>query len=330
MQKRNCYIIFFTILLLIGVVIFQIPNGNTPIIISGITKDYLKECGITNYKIVSFGEYQGKKLEIPQPIIEDEEIRKYIEVLMEAYAHMEPIKNRNTVQTGDFVYVSYREFCEDKEINIVSGDVLKVGAGYYNPTFEELLPGAIVGQEFTKELHIGDEDGILQKHTYYITINSIQKYVTYELNETFVKDKLGLSSVQMFYEEAKKKLFQEKQKELYHKAESEWLMELIENTEIVFDEQEVALYAKKIVEEYSELAYIYNMSLEEYHTTQMNLNETQFYEHCYEEARLELEAEMIIGIIGAREKIKIADNEIENSGTTGQQLLKEKVLQLFK
>ena len=62
------------------------------------------------------------------------------------------ITDRDDVQKGDFVEISYDVYLKEKLINTCDKEILKVGAGYYGLEFEEKLVGIKKGIETEFEI----------------------------------------------------------------------------------------------------------------------------------------------------------------------------------
>lgn len=332
MKKKRKKVLLIFLLILIVVSLYGI-NRNSKVQIADTTDQYLQQCGIHEYSISELADYRKKKIEVSEVTVTEEEIAEYINTVMESCAYMQPMENKTIVELGDFVYVSYSVYENGIEVNKVQDDVLKVGAGYYDVQFEEWLIGKEVGQEFIENARDDTSD---KEHTYRIVINSIQEYVTYSLDDSFVQENLGLQSVDEFYEQTEKTLLKEKKGHMQKEAEKKLLEILVDESEIQFNEKEIAEYAKRIIQNYSQLAYIYNMDLEEYYKSQLSLNKTKFYEMCYDEARTEIGSELIVGAIAYNEDISLSNAEILQCQKEGdeikakQNLLKKKVIHILK
>lgn len=338
MRKKQKFIIgiIFTLLAIV-VLVFLVVDKEKNYTISDYTVNYLKECGISNYEIKEIPYYKSKKL-VEKPVkISDEQVQEYIDTIVESYAYMQPVTDRTEVEEGDFVYVSYAVFSAGECMKEVSGDVLKVGSGYYDREFEELLPGAVVGKSFDKSIYSEENK---QEQNYKVTVDSIQEYVTYELNDQFAQEKLNVSTAKEYYNLAEEKLLNEERAIVRQQAENELLEDLIVNSKIQFSEEEIATYAKQIVEKYNQLAYISQMNLQEYYTQKLKLNEQEFYEKCYNEAKSEVSKDVIIGVIAEQENIVVSEQEIqdylqqedENADEIdiAQYILQSKVMNLFE
>lgn len=313
---------------------------NADVKIPDCTNKYMEYCNIKHYDISKLGKYKNKKLTVKNEGISDEEKTEYINNLLESYAYMEPICDRTVVENGDFVDISYRVYEGEEIVNEVSGDSLKVGAGYYNNEIEKTLIGKNVGDIYNIE--IISDNGNQQR--YEITIDEIKQYITFSLDdENFVKNTLGYSSKQEALAEITSKLQEQKEQEETDLAEEKLLLEVAEDSDIEFDEDELAIYAKQLVEQYNQLAYVNDMPLEEYYTEKMKLSENEFYEKCYQTAKESLEKELIAGAIALQENISVSDKEIseykekitedEDEYTDAlieQKLLKEKVMKVFE
>lgn len=300
------------------------------------TKRYMEYCGISTYNIQKLGNYEKLRLEVADVSVSDREISDNIADLLESYAYTEPVEDRITVVDGDFVTISYEVYEGKNLINNVSGDMLKVGAGYYNEDIESELVGKNIGDTF--EIIINDVTDNKEK-ILNVTVNSIQKFVTFSLqDENFLNNVLGYSSEDELKNAVKEQIRQTKESEAQSEAEHKLLLKIIDDSDIEFNEKEVAEYAKQQVELYEQIASANNLSLEEYYTQNLKLNIEEFYQKCYNDAEEELAEELVIGAIAELENIQVEDEvpekeseltweEIIQNNVKNQQNLRKKVFE---
>lgn len=328
---KKTFVLLFIMLLLCSCGI-----SDKDYIIPDCTKSYMDYCGITKFEIVEIGKYDNLKLDVNAVTVLDEEVSDNIVDLLESYAYMEPVQDRNTVIEGDFVSISYDVCLENEVINTVSGDSLKVGAGYYDEEIESGLIDKKVGEMFSMQT-IDDETG--KELMLNIKVDSIQKFITFSLDDAeFLNDVLGYSSEDELKNAVKEQIRQTKEAEAQSEAEHKLLLKIIDDSDIEFNEKEVAEYAKQQVELYEQIASANNLSLEEYYTQNLKLNKEEFYQKCYNDAEEELAEELVVGAIAELENIQVEDEvpekeseltqeEIIQNNVKNQQNLRKKVFE---
>lgn len=117
------------------------------------------------------------------------------------------------------------------------------------------------------------------------------------IDEKFVKNELGFSSVELFYESISSKLLEQKKVEKIGEAREFVMKELIKRSKFHLDEQQVASYALEIVNSYEMEANLYNMSMEDYCIQILKVPYENIFDICYEEAEYYVKTYLIIGAV---------------------------------
>ena len=98
---------------------------------------------------------------------------------------------------------------------------------------------------------------------------------------------------------------------LYDYDKKNTIKEIIEKTEYNIDKNQVVDYSKKIVKNYESIAYMYDLTLEEYYTEEMGISKSEFFEKCYGEGVYDTKYFLTIGAIAAKEELAISNDEYE-------------------
>ncbi len=67
-----------------------------------------------------------------------------------------------------------------------------------------------------------------------------------------------------------------------------------------------------MVEQYEKMAYLYNMSLEQYYEKLLGITKQEFYEKCLNEGEKQIKKYLIIGAVAKKEDIVITNDEWES------------------
>lgn len=288
-------IICISLSLIMFFVFILIKGNENKIVIPDAINYLLNYNGISNATINSLADYSELKVEINTSEISESEIEEYVALQMEMFSEIIPITDREEVRKGDVVYISYIVTQAGEIIDYVQSDNLIVGAGKYNEAIEHTLVGKKVGEPFSMSINMQDnsKDAVI----YNITVESINYFKTYELTDEFVQKKFNVSSVKEYYKSCRDSMQHDRNAQEIKVAEEELIKNIIEHCEFCIDINEIATYSKKIVNEYEQFAYLYNMSITDYIEKVLNEDIDSFYEKCYNYGEYEIKKYLVIGAI---------------------------------
>ena len=152
-MKKVLFLITVFLICFLCVAVFFVVQRNTKVELTQECKQYLKDQGVEDYKIKKTGNI-FQKVSIQQEDIEvsNEEVEERINDELSVAGEFIEITDRDDVQKGDFVEISYDVYLKEKLINSCDKEILKVGAGYYGLEFEEKLVGIKKGIETEFEI----------------------------------------------------------------------------------------------------------------------------------------------------------------------------------
>lgn len=299
--------IFFLIFIILIGSTFGCERKNE-IILSDSIYTILKEDNVHVAQINKLGDYSKYQMEDVVEtaiIVSQKEIDEYCAIQLESFAEIVPIENRNTVVAGDVVYINYLMYQGENLINQIENDNLVVGSGNYDEKIEDALIGKEIGVPFRIMVDV-QNIGLCELD---ITVKSINRFVTYELTDAFVKEKFNVDTVEEYYRDCEKVIKEGKLEEEKRKKEKELFLSIIQSCEFTLDKNEVAEYSLKYVEEYQKLAEVYGLELEEYIEKILNRDVEQFYQECYELGEYEIKKILLIGAIYADLELKITEKQ---------------------
>ena len=153
MMKKVLFLITVFLICFLCVAVFFVVQRNTKVELTQECKQYLKDQGVEDYKIKKTGNI-FQKVSIQQEDIEvsNEEVEERINDELSVAGEFIEITDRDDVQKGDFVEISYDVYLKEKLINTCDKEILKDGAGYYGLEFEEKLVGIKKGIETEFEI----------------------------------------------------------------------------------------------------------------------------------------------------------------------------------
>ncbi len=230
--------------------------------------------------------------------VTDKEVREFVDDLLLSHNKIIAINERNIVQEGDVIVVSYIARYKSKIVESVSKDSLLVGSGNYWDEFENAVIGASVGDPFLCELKSSKDteeykkDSVLQ---YTITVESINYFETHKSSDRYILDYYGCETEEDFWEQSKIRLQRIKEYENQNSADIEFLDTIAKKCKFYIDKEEIVVYSKKIVDYYKDMAYIRGLELSEYIKTVMCMPEEEFYDYCYNEGVKEIKRYLLVG-----------------------------------
>lgn len=272
--------------------------------ICDVFKEELESNGVEDSKILSLGDFSVLSYEIEDIELSEDELQQVVDEVMESYNRLLEDTKKTIVEEGDFVTIEYESICEGKIIDSNKEEVLKVGAGFFDPNIESSLIGAKKGKTYSVQITIPEGEGNLsgKEETTTITVKKIQYMEREELTETFVKENYDLDSVEEFYDFLK----EQKESQMRQKSEIEANNKLMEQAirlcEYTLDEDEILKVALNIYEEYEYAAKTYGISVEEYMNSFMGVTEN-IYEECFREAKEQVQRELMTGAIAFEKNI---------------------------
>lgn len=309
MKKFVCIVISIVFLLLLVAC-----GEKEPLPINDVVKNVLSNSGIENSKITTLCEFDNYIASLyykTSAVVTNEELQVYVDTLLLSHEEMIEITDRNVVEKGDAIVISYVVYRDSEMVANAENESLIVGLNNYGKDFENFIIGAKVGTPFSFELNapIDTEKyktGDILK--YNATVKSINYFKSYTVSDQYILDYYDATTEEEFLSLCKENLKKEKNYQNVITDDDNFLDKVAEKCEFVIDEQEVAEYSKKIVEQHSNLAYISGLELSEYIEKTLNMTEDGFYDYCYNEGVKEIKRYLLVGAT-------MKDFDIENNAT---------------
>lgn len=278
-----------------------------------IVKQYLKENEISSYKVYKIDDYKSINYKKRNPTITQKDIDQFIKEDLEAREESVEVKDRDYVKKGDVVSVTYAVYMNGKRVNYVNDDAFMVGKGKYNSQIEKNVIGKRKNQKIVFDIRVPKDDynksfaGKVETVKLYIKSISIVK--TYEFNTEFVSKFYGLDTLDEYYEYVKKELESKNTYESKSIERKEILSKLSKCFKYNLSKEEIAKYSVNIIEEYSEMASVYNKTLDKYREENLDMTEDEFMNRCYNEGKERIEQYIAIGVVSQLENISVVKNE---------------------
>ena len=253
----------------------------------------LEKYDIYSANISYLGQYSTCFLEKIDITVTDDEVNEYIDTLIESFSEIVPVNDRDIVEDGDVVYVTYTIFRDNEIVNYVESDNLVVGAGYYDPQFEKALVGRKVGEPF--KVTLMDSNG--EYFMFNIIIESINCFKTYDLSEKTIQEKMGFATIDECYAFCYNDIFTSKEKQEKINKEKDLFLSIFELCDYSLNEEEIAKYSMYLIETQEQLASFYNLELELYINEVLQKNVDDFYQEYYELGEYKIKRYLTVGAI---------------------------------
>lgn len=260
------------------------------------------------------GKYKGLTIEGASTKVTDEDVQAELDNLADENVEYEEVTDRDTVKKGDYVNVDYTTLVDGKEQEDYSStDVdMCIGDGELNidedTDVDAKLTGAKAGDTVKIDFTFSDDYDDLsgKKAQLAVTINKIEKEVTPEITDAFIKANTDCSTV----EEYKKQVRQELEDSAKSEAEStnqETLWDkILDNAEQIKDFPDDVLKqaeanAKTENEEY---ASYFGLSVDDFLS--------QYYEMTLEEyAKYSLKSQCVQDLLSEAISVEVTDEDVD-------------------
>ena len=259
------------VLLIVTITIFLTGIFKTMLPLNTVVYDILKEENIKKSKITYLCDCNNDSFvnsySCAEQEITDEELKKFVNDLLLSHEKMIEITDRNKVQKGDAIVVSYVVRYNSKIVANTTSEALVVGSGNYYEEFENAVIGAVVGEPFDCELTSPIDTEKYKKGEilqYNITVESINYFESYSSSDQYILDYYGVKTEEEFLLECKDRLKQIKKNEAKYSADNEFLDKIAQKCSFYINKKEAVAYSKKIVEQHENMAYISNLELNNY------------------------------------------------------------------
>ncbi len=332
MERKNaaCLFLFVICLLSGGCSAYKLP-------LHDIARHQLQVWGVEDCSITKLGDFSGVGYSAEDVIVGREEVEEAVQAELESYEKLIAVTDRNIVEKGDFVTISYKVFCAGKLVNTVNSETLKVGAGKFDGKLEEALAGAKKGKTFTVEITVPrdseNKEYAGKKEIFKITVNEIQFMHTEKLTDSFVKENYNLDTVEAFYGYEENLIRKEKESETLLNVQNLISEKARGCCSFQLDEDEVLNHALKVYQEYMAMASGYGGSMEEFLADFTGETPEDFYEGCYKEAESDIKWALVVGAVAEKNGIQVTNKELmENAKDSAIDIasLSEEALAAYK
>lgn len=186
-----------------------------------------------------------------------------------------------------------------------------------HPHVEAMMNELSVSDCYVKS--IGDySDIVCQLHSPEISSEEIEAYIEsikseygiQEITPEFLGEKFDCNSLDDFYILVENKLSEQEKVEMILSARQSVAEQLIEGSSFELDPDIVAQYSLEVVSSYETDAYLYNMSLEEYCSSILEISYDDFFDFCYDEGEHLIKTYLVICVVAFDELSEHTRNNV--------------------
>ncbi len=277
--------------------------------------------GITMIAIVAvkpevvIGEYKGITYKKNVYNVKDEEIEEDIKRLQERNSRLIDVTDR-AVENGDTVIIDYSGSVDGVKFDggTAEKQTLVIGSKTFIPGFEEQLIGMKIGEErdinvkFPEEYHAENLKG--KDSVFAIKLHEIKKKELPEVNDEFIKDAVGVESVDAYKAETKQRLEKQNADRADRELEDEIIKKITETSDVEIPDAMIENQIDRMVQEMEYRLSYQGLKLADY-LKYMNKSMEDFRKDYEKQAAEYVKSQLVIEAIIEKEEIVASDEEVE-------------------
>ncbi len=260
-------------------------------------------------------DYKGIEVEKKEYNVQEEDIQKELDSMVEQNARMIAIEDR-AIKDGDMVIIDYKGMIDGEafEGGTAEKQNLTIGSGQFIPGFEEQLIGKNIEEEvevkvtFPEEYHSEELAG--KEAKFEVKIHEIKEKELPEVDDEFAKDVSEFDTLEELKNDIKSKLEEDAKK----KAEQELRNSVVEgvaNTvEIEIPKAAIDRQVDNMLADFDYRLQFQGINLQ-YYFQLTGTTEEELREQMREDAAKTVKNELVLEKIGKAEKIEATEEELE-------------------
>ena len=281
----------------------------------------ISEKGITIEAIVpvkpevKLGDYKGISFKKVEYNVTDADIDADVKALQERNSRMIEVTDREA-QNGDTVIIDFSGSIDGVKFDggTAEKQPLTIGEGKFIPGFEEQVVGMKIGEEkditvkFPEDYFSADLKG--KDAVFAIKLHEIKVKQLPELNDEFIKESVGVETLDAYKEEVKARLTKQNNDRAEREIEDEIIKTITDNASVEIPDAMVESQMDRMVQEMDYRLSYQGLKLEDY-LKYLNQNIDDYRKGLKEQAESTVKSQLVIGAIIDAEKIEATDAEVE-------------------
>ncbi len=264
---------------------------------------------------VTLGEYKG--VEVPKQDLEVKEEEVDAEILKEREnnSRMIDVEDR-AVESGDTVTLDYEGFVDGVAFDGGKGEgyPLVIGSNTFIPGFEDQLIGVAIDEEkevnvtFPEDYQAEELKG--KEAVFKCKISRIQKKELPEVDDEFAKDVSEFDTLEEYKADIRKRLAEEKEKDVQRAKEDAAVDKVIENAEMDIPDPMIQNQIDQMVDDFGRRMQSQGLSLEQYFQF-TGLTVEKLMEEMKPQALKRIQSRLVLEKVAEVENIQPTEEEIE-------------------
>lgn len=257
------------------------------------------------------GEYKGLTYKPMETVVTDEEVEKQVQ----AYVKNSVMKNpQETVTETSFVNIDYVGKKDGTAFDGGSAEnqELSIENSGYIPGFAESIVGMKVGE--TKDCPMTFPEDYKAEElagadvVFTITVNECWENVPAQLNDEFAVSQ-GYENVDDLYVGMRKLFEQQKLQTAQADKEYQLIQAVADRSSFDLTEEEIALYADQLKQQYQMYAYYSGTDMETYLKDMLGLTMDEFEKQCREIAIYRIQTPLVLSAVAQKEGLTVSEEE---------------------
>lgn len=286
-----------------------------------LSVDDLSDDGVTLVAVtpvrpeVKIGSYKGMKIKEFAYNVEDADVDKEIERLLDRNARKIEVSDR-PCQNGDTVNIDFVGTIDGVKFDggEASGFDLTLGSGQFIPGFEDQVVGMNVGEsrdvnvKFPENYQAEELKG--KDAVFAVKLNSVKGKELPELTDAFIKDATGSETIEEYKAKTKERLQQQADKNSLDATENSILDAISATAEAEIPQAMIEREIDGLVQKFEYQLMYQGLKLQDY-LDFIKTTKEEFRKNYEEQAKKNVLNQLVISQIIKDEKIEATDEEVE-------------------
>ena len=286
-----------------------------------LSVDDLSDDGVTLVAVtpvrpeVKIGSYKGMKIKEFAYNVEDADVDKEIERLLDRNARKTEVSDR-PCQNGDTVNIDFVGTIDGVKFDggEASGFDLTLGSGQFIPGFEDQVVGMNVGESrdvnvrFPENYQAEELKG--KDAVFAVKLNSVKGKELPELTDAFIKDATGSETIEEYKAKTKERLQQQADKNSLDATENSILDAISATAEAEIPQPMIEREIDGLVQKFEYQLMYQGLKLQDY-LDFIKTTKEEFRKNYEEQAKKNVLNQLVISQIIKDEKIEATDEEVE-------------------
>ena len=264
---------------------------------------------------VELGEYKGFDIEKKTAEVTDEDLDAELDKVRNQNSRTITVEDR-PLEMGDTAIIDYEGFRDGEAFEGGKGEnqELVLGSHTFVDTFEDQLVGKSIGEEcevnvtFPEEYQAPELAG--KAAVFKVKVNGIRVKELPELNDEFAEEVSDFDTLEEYKEDLKKKLAEQKQRDLDSEYQNEVLAKAVENAKMEIPDAMVTYQAQQMVNQYAQQMQMQGLSMDTFmQITGQTLDDLT--NQMKDQALARIKNSLVLEAIAAKEGVEITEEDIE-------------------